>query len=258
VLSTDDGVGRPLYCEREFELDLSLRATTFLRNLKKLPAQGEGIVLDIGANMGVISIGMLHTGQLAKAIAIEPEPRNFSLLEHNVRQNKLEGRVTCLPYAILDRKGEVRFELSDTNSGDHRVRSSSFEATHRTDLYQESERRVISIEAATVDQLIASLPENVTKDIVLVWVDTQGYEGFVFSGARELLSKGVPVVAEIWPYGLERSGMSRERFCEIAETFWSSYWVWRRRKFVRYPISALNVFFDELGCEEYENVIFTE
>ncbi len=40
----------------------------------------------------------------------------------------------------------------------------------------------------------------------LIWMDTQGYEGHVLRGAKEILSKGTPLVSEFWPYGLRRSG----------------------------------------------------
>ena len=253
----DEGIGRPLYSAREFELDFTLRVITFLRSLGKLPPQGEGTVLDIGANMGVISIGMLHTGQFKRAVAVEPEPSNFSLLEHNVQQNKLEGRVICLPYAVSDQKGEVQFELCHTNHGDHRVRSGAVETGYSTELFQESGRPVISVEAVTLDQLVEELPESTAQDIDLVWVDIQGYEGYGFLGGKGLLSKGIPVVAEIWPYGVKRSGMSQEQFCNIAESIWSSYWVWREGSFVRYPISVLGDFFAELGDEgDFDNVVF--
>jgi hypothetical protein len=40
----------------------------------------------------------------------------------------------------------------------------------------------------------------------LIWVDVQGYEGYVLAGATQWLAAGVPVCTEFWPYGLKRSG----------------------------------------------------
>jgi len=42
----------------------------------------------------------------------------------------------------------------------------------------------------------------------LIWMDTQGHEGFIFSGGMEFFkSIRSPkfIVAEFWPYGIERS-----------------------------------------------------
>jgi len=44
-------------------------------------------VLDVGANLGVISIGMLVNGDVAAAIGVEPDPDNYALLERNIAQN---------------------------------------------------------------------------------------------------------------------------------------------------------------------------
>ena len=250
-------IGKCLYCDGEFELDLMSKVLGFLRGIQKCPPKGEGTILDIGANIGVISIGMLYAGEVRHAIAIEPEPRNFSLLQRNSILNGLGDRIICLPYAVSHQKTEIQFELSDSNFGDHRVRS----ALHRADLdsgelYSESGRRVIAVQSNEVDALLGNLPETITKDITLLWVDVQGHEGYVFMGAKKLLSKGIPVVAEIWPYGIRRAGMSQEQFLDIAKSHWTSFWVWRRVKFVRYPIDTLDILFDELGDDAAENIIF--
>jgi hypothetical protein len=52
--------------------------------------------------------------------------------------------------------------------------------------------------------------------------------------------------------------MVPERFCAIAERFWSEFRVLRRGRFVRYPIGMLGNFFEELGPDgEFDNVLFT-
>lgn len=253
VFCADSVIGRHLYCLGEYELDLTLKVRDFLHARNKVWG---GTVLDIGANMGVISIGMIHNGLMERAIAIEPEPRNFSLLQHNVRQNRLEDRVICLPYAASDIRSKVEFELSDENFGDHRIRPKRM---HAPELFQESSRRVTEVEADCLDHLLENLPKDFIDHIRLIWLDAQGHEGKIFLGGRRIFSRDIPVVSEIWPYGIKRVGMSEERFCSIAEDYWSSYWVIRRGRFFQYPISLLHLFFSELGYNgDFENVIFTK
>ena len=255
-LGPNESLGRSLYCYREHESDLMSKAMALLRSMKLCPPKGEGTVLDVGANNGVTSIGMLRTGELERAIAIEPEPRNFALLQHNVRQNSLNDRVVCLSVAASHQKGEIPFEVSGTNDGDHRVRMNGNHGA--PELFQESGRRVITVPTDNLCNLLLDVPKEFTQNIAVIWIDVQGYEGYVFLGARELLSRGAPVVSEIWPYGIRRSGMSVEQFCDIAASIWSSYWVMRRGRFVRYPTSTLAILFDELGFEgDFDNVIFT-
>ena len=260
LLAADESIGRSLYCHGHYELDLISNVMAFLRNIHKCPPKGEGTIVDIGANNGVISIGMLHTGEVERAIAIEPEPRNFSLLQRNVNLNGLSDRVICLPYAASHQKGKIQFELSNTNFGDHRVRTNARLVNSVSgERFHESERRVITVESDQLDNLLANATEPFLHSIDIIWIDVQGYEGYAFMGAKNLLSKNIPVVSEIWPYGINRAGMTPEQFYAIASSIWANYWVWRRRKFVRYPINTLNIFFDELGTDgDSGNVIFTQ
>jgi FkbM family methyltransferase len=258
ALLPNESIGRSLYCTGQYELDLVSDVMKFLRARPGFPARGEGTVIDVGANNGVISIGMLHAGEFARAIAIEPEPQNFSLLRNNVDMNGFADRYICLPYVVSHQKGDVEFELSDTNLGDHRVRVGA-RLVDAAERQHESARRVISVQAERLDNLLSGLPAAFLDQIALIWVDVQGYEGYVFMGAKNLISTNVPLVAEIWPYGIRRSGMMQEQFCDIAANTWTYYWVRRRGKFVRYPIRVLDALFEELGEDGgFENVVFTQ
>lgn len=257
-LEVDDAVGRNLFCKHQHELVVATKVTALLRSIGKCPPKGSGTVLDVGANNGVISIGMLYTGEFSKAIAIEPEPRNFSLMLRNIEQNRLSKSIVCLPYAVTDTKTVVSLELSDTNYGDHRIRQISG-LINAPELQGESRRKVIQVESDCIDNIVENLPNEFKQDISLMWIDVQGHEGFVFLGAKRLLSGDISVLSEFWPYGILRSGMSQQQFCNICSELWSSYWVIRRGRFVRYPIYTLDIFFDEIGYSgEFDNILFTK
>jgi FkbM family methyltransferase len=258
TISCKDGfISRALFFDREYELALASQVLALLRG-QGLLVPGRGTVLDLGANLGVIGIGMLHRGEFRRAIAIEPEPRNYALLQHNVRQNGLQDRVLCLPYAVSDLPGTVAFELCGVNFGDHRVRLDRRVTQVPAERFGESGRRVIDVQAARLDDVLATLPAEFVQDIHLVWMDTQGHEAHVLRGGHRLFARGVPVVAEIWPYGLKRAGVSQEQFCALVRQYWSDYWMVRRGKLVRYPVGVLGCLFDELGDEDDgHNVLLT-
>ncbi len=264
VFTSDQVIGRSLYVNGEFEADVVSRTLSFLRAEGLLPAPGCGTVVDVGANMGVISIGMLSDGQFARAVALEPDPRNFALLRHNVEQNGFGAdRCVCLQQGASDRKDELQFELSADNYGDHRIRAAATRdaaATTDPERFDETHRAVTTVLVDTLDHLLARTPREFADDVALAWIDTQGHEGFVFEGARQTFARGMPVVTELWPYGIRRSGMSQQQFCDIAASLWSHYWVWRRdRQFVRYPISSLDSLFAELSDEgDFDNIVFTQ
>lgn len=256
VSTRDEVIGRLLHSERQFQHDLTVRVSAFLREKSLLPPRGKGVLLDVGANNGVISVGLLVGGEYEAAIGIEPDPTNFALCKINVVQNALADRYTALQIAASDRVGELRFELSPDNFGDHRVRPLADEVAG-TAAALTSGRETILVEARPIDDILGRLSLELTEAVSLVWIDVQGHEGYVFAGGNELFSRPVPVVAEIWPYGINQSGMGIPRFCEIASQYWSYFWVWRRcGRFVQYPVSELNKFCEELGDSgEFDDVV---
>jgi FkbM family methyltransferase len=154
-------------------------------------------LIDIGANVGCICIPAVSSGMFSRAIAIEPDPRNYSLLIANVAINGLGTRITSHNLALGDQAGELHFELSKDNFGDHRVRRSDDAGAQG-----EGDRETIAVSATTFDQLLA--PADLEN--ALIWMDTQGYEGVILSGAGKALGPRLPLVLEFWPYGMKRTG----------------------------------------------------
>jgi FkbM family methyltransferase len=257
VSTRDRALGRDLYYRREHELALIRATTAMLRARGLLPPGGRGTVVDVGANIGVISIGLLALGEMERAIAVEPEPGNFALLRRNVENNGMSDRFHCLQLAASDRRGTLELELSDINSGDHRIRAGATEHDGSSDQGHRP-REVISVGADTIDQILATLPPDVGREVALIWIDVQGHEASVLRGGTRTFSRGTPTVAEIWPLGLEASGVAQQEFCALAAEYWSRYWVLRGDRLIGYPISALDSYFDELGeGDRFGNVVFT-
>jgi FkbM family methyltransferase len=258
VCTADVGVGRHLYRQGNAELDYIGESLQLLRKLGLCPPKGQGTVLDIGANIGYIGIGMLYTKEINRVVAVEPEPSNFDLLTANAELNGFSDRIHRMAYAIGPRHEEIDFELSATNYGDHHVRVENNSKPAKPELGAEAPRKLIRVPCLPLDELVELIPDPYRTDISLVWMDVQGYEGFVFASGEKFFSRGIPVVTEIWPYQIAKSGMTQEEFIQGVARHWSSYWVLRRSTFVRYPISVLSCFFDELGTTGlYDNIILT-
>jgi hypothetical protein len=86
-------------------------------------------------------------------------------------------------------------ELSEDNLGDHRIGLS--------DPYGHDngvEIRKIQIQSNTLNTLCPVEPAENT----LIWMDTQGYEGYVLAGATRWLDTGTPLVMEFDPYLMKR------------------------------------------------------
>ncbi len=178
------------------------------------PLRGRAVV-DVGANVGTSLVPLLVLFGAARAVAVEPEPRNLELLQWAIALNGLEERVTVVAAAASDRAGILPLGLADRNWGDHRLRQ------HEDGPAGEAARATIDVPVVRLDDAVAEAGVR-SVDVGLVWMDVQGHEGHVLAGAPELVAAGVPVVTELWPSGLMRSGgldLLLEIACEGYQTF---------------------------------------
>jgi FkbM family methyltransferase len=202
--SNDYGVSRRIYIGLDDEHLKAVKAINLI-NASSRFAKGGRIthLLDIGANIGHISIPLLEQGILLHAIAWEPDPENFKLLKCNIILNGLEEKVTLYNLALGRDSGKtLKFELSEDNFGDHRIRVSDDSGK-----YNEKSRKIIEVKSETLDSYIDTFrQENLSGNQLILWIDVQGYEGEVLAGARTLIDQMKPAIGmEFWPYGLDRA-----------------------------------------------------
>lgn len=200
--SRDEVIGRALFINGSYGTQV-LEAALAVLATKHFEVRQ---LIDIGANIGVTSIEVLSRMPKATAVAIEPDVRNFSLLQDNLALNGLQHRVRTLQYALSDRAGNVEFEMSDSNFGDHRIRM-----TNASGAFDEQVRPTAVVEARRFDELHDSGLIEISQG-TLVNLDTQGHEAHVLSGGLALLT--CPLVVEFWPYGLRRAG-GFDRFLKL-------------------------------------------
>ena len=223
--SKDRSLGRQLSVYGHFEYDEMHSTVAILKRLGYLSEENGGRVLDIGGYVGMISVGFLKAGLFDKAMAVEPNPNNYSLVLRNAEQNGFSDRIDARNVAVSDSRSSLMMELSEKNFGDHRIRSG--EGQHNeTDFFNEAGRDTIEIQALPLDDLYAEEPQ-IFSDARLVWMDIQGHEGKFFAGAKQFFAEHprLPVVMEFWPYGLKRSGMEREAFCETVKSIFNTVYV---------------------------------
>ena len=192
VNSSDKIIGRSLYIDGSYDFDTFLHTLEILKNKIKTET-----LVDIGANIGSICIPAVKRGIFKNCFAIEPEPYNFDLLTKNIFINILSNKIQTFNVALGQFDNEkIKFELSENNYGDHRIKSNSTEKNY----FNEDKRKIIDVEIKKLDTVIKDSNPKET----LLWMDVQGYEGFVLEGGMNILSKKPPLVIEFWPYGLDK------------------------------------------------------
>ena len=212
----DHGVGRILFLRGEYEYEQIERAAAVLHDF---PSEGRRWLLDVGANIGTVCIAFAREGVFTQALAVEPAPDTFRHLVKNVAMNNLEPAIRCVNVALSATSGTAELELSN-NSGDHRVRVAGPLAPGQ---YAEHQRSLIRVPVRRLDELLDERGID-RRDVGLLWMDVQGHERHVLEGASKLLASRVPVVIELWPYGLRRAGVEPAEFVEYLRARFTSYY----------------------------------
>lgn len=220
--SKDTFIGWSLYTAGHYGYADLFNAIEILKSNHKLSDSNNGYLIDIGANIGTVCIPLVRERVFSRALAFEPEPRNFGYLTRNIDQNELADRVLPFQTALSATSGELEFELCPVNYGDHRIRLSGTPAPEYTH-FHENERSIIKVPVHTLDEMIQSQGIKF-EEIKLLWMDVQGHEGHVFQGAESLIATGVPIVFEFWPYGLRSAGLDLDWFVEFVSSRFTHLW----------------------------------
>lgn len=188
------------HCHLSRDLFLTNQPTDFgkLLQVKKILDQEKikfQLLIDVGANIGSICVPACNRGVVNKAIAIEPDPKNFKLLSINVSLNSLTEKIKLIHSAVgPESESEILLHLSNDNSGDNRV---FIDKKYDAALFRET----IKVGSTSLDEIIQ---ENINENS-LIWMDIQGYEGYALKGSSEILRHRKPLVLEFWPSGMIKS-----------------------------------------------------
>ena len=163
----------------------------------RLFREGRGTFLDVGANIGLVSIPLAERRGV-RCLAFEPEPRNFEWLERNMASHGVASLFTTFNLALHSEETRLHFELSTSNFGDHRVRGAA-------PTEADAKRALIEVPAGRLDDLVRleDLPHPIVAKL-----DTQGSELRVLRGAERSLPHIDHLLCEFWPHGLRRMGDS--------------------------------------------------
>jgi FkbM family methyltransferase len=162
----------------------------FLHFLELVPAGG--IVLDIGANIGIMTVHLAKSVKDSIIYAFEPIPHNIKVLERIIKHYKLNNVQVC-KYALGNEEGEVEMVMPVIGSvkmqGLSHVVHSTIKENNEGERFKMPVKRLDSIK-----ELMGS-----AKPITGIKMDVENFEFFVLDGGKELLRKYRPIVyCELW------------------------------------------------------------
>jgi FkbM family methyltransferase len=149
-------------------------------------------IVEIGAHFGTDTERFHDSHPNAEIISFEPDPRNLRML----KERGVDKIASIQPYAISDKNGSIAFHLSSGNapsecdnlhrSNDWSASSSIKQPTGHLTLHPWVEfKNKIKVKTKRLDDV----EELQDKSIDFMWVDVQGAEDLVFSGAKETLNR---------------------------------------------------------------------
>jgi FkbM family methyltransferase len=151
------------------------------------------IVLDIGANIGIMTVHLAQSVKNSLVYSFEPIPSNIGAFKRVIRFFKLEN-VKLFELALGNTEGEV--EMVMPVIGDVRMQGLSH-IVHKS-IEENNEGVRFRVPLKKLDTLLNET-EIGNKKISAIKIDVENFEYFVLDGAKEILEKHRPVVyAELW------------------------------------------------------------
>lgn len=162
----------------------------FLYFLDLLPEKG--IVLDIGANLGVMSYYLAHGFPRRKVYAFEPVPYNFRNLERIKNEFGLDN-LYCYQLALGDTNGSLEIVLPVERS----VRFHGLAYVKHDAVPQDARGEVFQCKVEKLDNFRALAEDR--GPLKGIKIDVENFEYFVLKGAEKLISEHKPIIySELW------------------------------------------------------------
>lgn len=158
--------------------------------LASLLVPEDGVVLDVGGNIGYETLFFARLAPKGIIHTFEPVPSNVSIIKSNVKSNKLSN-VVIHNYGLGDKDLKTQIVYNEGNRGGATVRSSN----SPLEMYGISENIVIKV----LDKLTAKDLSMSKCD--LIKVDIEGFEPAFLRGAEKYINKYKPamiVEANAW------------------------------------------------------------
>lgn len=190
ILQTALGFQRYLYVFAMFKI----------RSLKKDPKEkdffkflsmlkdGEGDVLDIGANIGIMTYHLSKELPNSNVVAVEPMPQNFAVLQKVVAKQDLSN-VQLKQVAVGEGSGKVTMILPD-NKG---VKMQGLSHVKHDSIDEWNDGDEFEVDMIQIDDLAKS------RKIQGIKMDVENFEYFALKGAQETITNSKPIVyTELW------------------------------------------------------------
>ncbi|KAJ4837665.1 hypothetical protein Tsubulata_013876 [Turnera subulata] len=157
--------------------DISETIQGFLEGVEEERKKSGGLVVDVGANVGMASFAAAVMG--FKVLAFEPVMENLQRICDGIWFNRVGELVTVFEAAASDRIGNITFYKLVG-----RLDNSAVSATGAKLAFKSNEEVAVQVRTIPLDEIISD-----SEPVLLIKIDVQGWEYHVLKGAKKLLSR---------------------------------------------------------------------
>jgi FkbM family methyltransferase len=164
------------------------------------------IVLDIGANIGIMTVHLARSVKNNRIYGFEPMPNNIAAFKRVINYFKLKN-VILFEIALGNTEGEAEMVMPVINA----VRMQGLSHVVHNSIKENNEGERFKVPLKMLDKMeeLTNAPQRISA----IKIDVENFEFFVLDGAKNLLSKNKPVVyAELW------ENENREKCFELFKT----------------------------------------
>jgi FkbM family methyltransferase len=146
------------------------------------------VMIDVGAHHGlyttIVAYELKKRGLKGVVYSFEPDPKNFSLLKHNLKQNELSEYVNLYPMAVSDTDGVESFIVYQLdNSGNTLEKTSNCSIPEGANVISQK------VKTVALDTLFTDI-----SHINLIKIDIQGGEPVAIEGAKKVIERCRPIL----------------------------------------------------------------
>src|SRR5688572_23140723 len=201
--------------EINYQLDLSmlLDHEVFFYQMNEDPAfkflfkqlRSDFIVLDVGANIGYLTLNFARACPQGFVYSFEPDSQNFESLKKNVQLNKYKN-IKIFKNGLGSKKEKaILYKCFPWNPGANRILSKAPGQKHEGEC----------IDIVPLDQIAED--EKIPK-VDLLKIDVEGFEMFVILGARKLIERWKPILfIEVATANLKQQNYTARNLIEAIE-----------------------------------------
>ena len=157
-------------------------------NLRLIAAlvQTDTCYIDVGANIGLLSVPILRLHPTCSVISLEPSPNALPFLERTRRESSFGDRWRVIGKAAGSKSGELDFFMHDAKQG-------AFDSLQETGRAGASIRQTVPVTTLDTEWQAAGSPA-----VSVIKIDVEGAELNALRGATECIQAHRPAILLEW------------------------------------------------------------